>query len=430
MRSCSHCICYFAGFILLTGFCMPLLAQDGYESIGFADGNIEVNGFLEVRDGERIRQDPNEPKRLTMRETRLQLEFNRSFDWGEMKIKSDYQHDWGLGKNELNLREANIFFTPFEFVDIKIGRQIITWGTGDLIFINDLFPKDWVSFFIGRDDEYLKIPADALKFTFYSDQVNLDIVYLPRFESDRFTTGKRLSYWNQALGRKAGWGEQLVAEDRDDWLRDDEMAIRLFRNIRGWELALYGYRGFWKNPGGLDLAENKLTFPRMNAYGGSIRGNIGGGVVSVEMGYVNSLDDRIGDNPLVNNSEFRLLAGFEKEFARDFKVGLQYYRQRMIQHDDYLTTLSPSAHAIDEFTPLYALRLTKSLLNQDLRLSLFVYYLPGDRDGYLRSTGHYRISDRCSVELGANIFAAAQEYAFFGQYRDNTNIYLGLRYSF
>jgi hypothetical protein len=90
-------------------------------------------------------------------------------------------------------------------MDLKLGRQINTWGTGDLLFINDLFPKDWNAFFIGRDDEYLKAPADSAKASLFSDWANLDLIYSPRFDSDRFIDGRRISYWNGALGRTTPW---------------------------------------------------------------------------------------------------------------------------------------------------------------------------------------------------------------------------------
>jgi hypothetical protein len=78
-------------------------------------------------------------------------------------------------------------------MDVKLGRQILTWGTGDLIFINDLFPKDWISFFIGRDTDYLKAPSDAIKVSLFGEQANLDIVYTPQFDSDRFIEGRCLA---------------------------------------------------------------------------------------------------------------------------------------------------------------------------------------------------------------------------------------------
>ncbi len=71
--------------------------------------------------------------------------------------------DLDSGDGAFDLREASLVFSPSADTDVKVGRQILTWGTGDLVFINDLFPKDWVSFFIGRDVEYLKAPSDALK---------------------------------------------------------------------------------------------------------------------------------------------------------------------------------------------------------------------------------------------------------------------------
>ena len=46
---------------------------------------------------------------------------------------------------------------------------MLTWGTGDLLFINDLFPKNWKSLAIGRDDEYLKDPSGAVKASFFHD---------------------------------------------------------------------------------------------------------------------------------------------------------------------------------------------------------------------------------------------------------------------
>ncbi len=35
------------------------------------------------------------------------------------------------------------------WLDLRLGRQIITRGVGDLVFINDVFPKDWSAFFPG-----------------------------------------------------------------------------------------------------------------------------------------------------------------------------------------------------------------------------------------------------------------------------------------
>lgn len=209
---------------------------------------FELQGFLDARGGLRTQDDPHESKTATLAETRLQLNLFKALDWAKFRIKSDFLYDGVVEGANVDLREANAFFTPFDFMDLKVGRQILTWGTGDYIFINDLFPKDFKSFFIGRDDEYLKAPSDALKASFYANPLNLDFVYTPRFNPDRFIDGERLSYFNPQLGRLAGQDAVISLLNRDEWFEDSEIAWRLYRDIKGYGLALYGYNGFWKSP--------------------------------------------------------------------------------------------------------------------------------------------------------------------------------------
>ena len=155
------------------------------------------------------------------------------------------------GRGLLDVRQTYLLLRPFENVDVKAGRQILTWGTGDLIFINDLFPKDWNSFILGRDIEYLKAPSDALKASLFTKWFNLDMVYTPRFDADRFIDGERVSFFSPLFGRRIGRDNVVAVEKPDDWFEEDEIALRMYRNIHGYETAIYGYRGFWKSPGGL-----------------------------------------------------------------------------------------------------------------------------------------------------------------------------------
>lgn len=389
-----------------------------------------VNGFFEIQGGMRTQKDAYEPKDATLAEARLQLGFNKALDWGEINVKSDFLYDRVLEEGIVDVREANVLLTPFDFADLKVGRQVISWGTGDLIFINDLFPKDWRSFYIGRDDAYLKVPSDAIKIGLFSDVANLDMVYTPQFDPDRYVTGERLSYWNEVLGRMAGADDRLHADEPDDWGHDYEIALRLSKNLCGYELAAYGYYGFWKSPAGMNPATGEATFPALSVYGASVRGSLCKGIGNLEFGCYDSRDDRGGDDPFVRNSELQFLMGYEQEFTHDFTAGLQYYLMYMMHYDEYRRTLPSTIHAIDEYTHVATLRLTKRLMNQNLKLSVFIYYVPTNQDAYLRPKVHYKITDQWSAELGANLFHGKKNYTFFGQYEDNTNVYLGLRWSF
>ena len=392
------------------------------------DLDVEVHGFYELRSGYRLRKDKYE-KDMSVMETRLQTDLSSYPEWGDIKVKGDVYGDMVEEQAEFDLREANIFTRPVEFMDLKVGRQALTWGTGDLVFINDMFPKDWQSFFIGRDVEYLKAPSDAAKASLFSDRANLDVAYTPKFDPDRFIRGERISYWNVALGRLAGQDAIVHTDKPNRWFGDDEIAARLYKNVQNYELAAYGYWGYWKSPGGFNAAMTQAISPDLNVYGTSVRGAVGKGIGNLELGYYDSRDDTSGDNPLVNNSEMRYLVGYTQEVGRDFTAGLQYYVEQMLDFGDYKRNLTFSTGR-DEFRHVWTLRLTKLLMNQNLRCSLFTYYSPSDKDAYLRPNLHYKASDNLAVEVGANIFFGDYPHSFFGQFHDNTNTYVALRYSF
>jgi len=389
---------------------------------------VEMHGFYEVRGGYRLKKDKYE-KDMSIMENRFQLDLYSYLDWGDIRFKGDAYGDLVTEKGYFDMREANVFLRPLDYMDLKAGRQILTWGTGDLVFINDLFPKDWQSFFIGRGTEYLKAPSDAAKVSLFDDWANLDIAYTPRFDHDRFISGERISYWNSNLGRLAGQDAIVHTDKPNEWFRDSEVAGRLYKNIENYELAFYGYHGYWKSPGGQTATMTQATFPDLNVYGTSLRGSVGKGIGNVEFGYYESADDQSGRNALVNNSEMRYLIGYAQEIGKDLTMGVQYYIEQMLDYGRYRNSLTLGP-ARDEYRHLTTLRLTKLLMNQNLRCSLFTYFSPSDKDVYMRPNVNYKVSDNLAVEAGANVFFGDYPNTFFGQFQNNTNIYTGLRYSF
>src|SRR4030065_2396635 len=133
----------------------------------------------------------------------------------------------------------------------------------------------------------------------YTKVFTLDFVYTPRFNPDRFIDGERLSYFNPQLGRLAGQDAMISPHKRDEWFEASEIALRLYRDIKGYGLALYGYNGFWKSPVGFDPQAGAATFPRLSAYGLRVRGTVLKGIGNFEMGYYYSRDGRRGENPFL-----------------------------------------------------------------------------------------------------------------------------------
>ncbi len=399
---------------------------------------FRLTGFLEGRIGARVTDDPNQ-HRFSIQETRLQLEVAKFFESAEFHAVGDFvydgladQHDVDLetGQGAVDLREANLVFSPLDSVDVKIGRQILTWGTGDLVFINDLFPKDFKSFFIGRDAEYLKAPSDAVKLSAFSDLANLDVVYTPRFDADRFIDGRRVSFFDTARGRIVGRNAIVDADKPDRWFRDDEIAVRLYRNLGAYETALYGYHGFWKNPQGADAVSGRPIFPDLSVYGASVRGPVLGGIGTMEVGWYDSRDDRDGTDPLVRNSEVRGLIGYERELVTDLTMGLQYVAEHRLDHDAFEASQPPGSIEVDRTRHLLTQRLTWLTHAQDVTWSLFTFFSPNELDAYLRPNVSYKLTDAWTLTAGGNVFVGRDDHSFFGQFEDATNLYAGARFSF
>ena len=391
---------------------------------------LALHGFWETRVGIRTQPDPAQSKDTPLAESRLQLETLRNWGPVELGAKADVYLDGVLEQAAFDLRQLQLTWSPLDNVDLRVGRQTLTWGTGDLIFINDLFPKDWQSFLSGRDEEYLKAPSDAIRVGLFTDWVNVNFVYTPQFDPDRFITGERISYFNPIKGRTSGSDEQADCNAPSTWFQDDEFALRLYRNVGAYELAIYAYSGYWKSPGGQRFPPMQVTFPKLNVYGASLRGTVGKGIGNIEVGYYDSRQDRGGYNVFVNNSEFRLLVGYEQELAKELTGGFQYYLEHMMDYDDYRDSLLFFMDPRDEDRHLFTARLTKLLMNQDLTVSLFAFYSPSDGDMYLRPKATYKVNDTWTMEGGANVFWGIARHSFFGQFEDNTNVYASVRASF
>jgi len=390
-----------------------------------AAADVEWHGFVEGAYGLRTADDPwfEDVRDYTLQETRAQLRAGSYGDRGEAFVRLDALQDEAVGTTELELREGFLRFSAFaDRLDVKAGRQALTWGTGDLIFINDLFPKDWVSFFIGREDQYLKAPADAVRLGVFSLPFDLEVVGVPTFTPDRTPDGSRLSFYAPPFVSGPPVSPANTVEN-------GEVAARAARTFGSTSFALYAYRGAFKTPVGLS-ADGRPFYPSLGAYGASARGSRFGGVYWIEAGYYDSERDRNGDDPFVPNSTARLLAGHERQVATDVTVGLQWYGEFMQDHDKHEAAMPEGAWSGDELRQIVTARVESMLLYHTLRISFFAFYSPTDEDFYLRPLASYKLSDEVEIALGGNVFEGEREETQFGQFDRNDNLYARVRYTY
>ena len=425
----------------LVVFCLLPLFAAAQETDPFADDDwgddewaaeasgLEWNGFVEGAAGARLGDDPLVNRDATLGELRLRVETAWQPGSFRLTLKADVARDEVEGDWTGDVRDLSVSFSPTDALDLSVGRQVQTWGTGDLLFLNDLFPKDFVSFFAGREDEYLKAPGNAVRATWYSDAVNADLVWSPQFEPDVYLDGQRFSFFFPPAGGNVAPEPPPDALEPANTFENGEFALRLFKTIKGREYALYAYRGFFKQP--TALTANLLpTFAPLSAYGASLRQPLGVGLVNFETSFYDSRDDRSGDDPFLPNSQLRLLAGYEWEARPNFTVGLQYYLEWTQDHGALIANSPFPELEPDEYRHVITNRLTYRMGRDRYTWSLFTFLSPSDKDFYVRPSFDWRYSDQWTFTAGASLFGGDEPQTFFNQLADASSVYLRVRFNY
>ncbi|MBI4715227.1 MAG: hypothetical protein HY760_04715, partial [Nitrospirae bacterium] len=177
-----------------------------------------------------------------------------------------------------------------------------------------------------------------------------------------------------------------------------ELALRLYRNVGGFDASVYAYKGFFRSPGmqpddPLAPTQVRFFYPRLAVYGASAQGNALSGVLSLETGYYDSIEDRSGTDPAVPNSMVKYLVGYQRQIGTDFTAGLQYYGEGMVHYAVYKSALPDGFPIQDAWRQMATVRLTRLLHYQTLRLSLFAFYSPTDEDYDLIPEVRYSFTD-------------------------------------
>ncbi len=391
---------------------------------GHAAADVNVSGFLQQNTAANTGGANPNGRHDKWMEERVQLKLDAGDGAWRYMAKGDLAYDH-LGRGDQSeLREGYVDYTAGSW-DLRAGRQVLTWGLGDLVFVNDVFPKDYDALFAGRPLEYLKRGIDAVKLGAYPEFASFEFVLAPSFRASRTPDAQRFHLYDPM---PAVTNRETVKPDQA------EGGLRVYRDIGGWDAALYLYRGFQRTPSMRPdslAAPTKITFfyPKLATYGVSASGRVGEGVLSLEAAYYDSLDDRAGSDFAVPNSQTRLLAGYQWQPWEDFSLGLQYYAEYMQDYGAYLAALPPGLPVDQRRSDTVTVRATQLFLHQTLRLSLYAAYNTGNHDRFFNPELRYAFTDRVWGAVGANVFAG-KPWGQFGQLSHDDNVYVQIRYEF
>ncbi len=391
--------------------------------------DVTLNGFVQGNYSGNIDSSSPDGSDFKWAEEKLQLKFSADKKSFYFFAKADLSYDHIDDETDVELREGYADYLSDNW-DIRLGRQIITWGVGDLIFINDIFPKDYEAFFSGRPMEYLKIGSDAVKIGMYPAVTSAELVIIPFFEPNNFPQKSRFWMFDPM--------PSVTNRDKEEPstnFENTEIALRLYRDIAGFDASLYLYRGFHRQQSMLPdslSAPTRMTlfYPELSVYGATAQGRALDGIVSFEAGFYDSRQDGNGKDPMIPNQSTKYLLGYQRQVWEDFTAGLQYYAVHMLDYAQYESNLPSAFPKEKQWQDLFTIRLTHLFMHQTLKFSFFSFWSFSDGDYILIPEVKYNFTDHIWAAAGANIFGGGEEWNQFGSLDKNDNIYIQSRYEF
>ncbi|WP_100643442.1 hypothetical protein [Alteromonas facilis] len=388
------------------------------------------SGFLEAAYGTRLSSDPAIERNKTLTDVRGQLSYDYDFSASRFSLTVDAYYDGVREQLRAQLREAawqgslaNLGDWGKHF-DLKIGQQVLTWGTGDYVFLNDLFPKDYQSFFSGRDDEYLKAPSLSVRLSGFFELANIDVAITPEFTSDNYINGDYFSFFSPMARQNVAPGFEVPSSLEPD---SPEVAVRAYKTIGQTEYAVYAYDGYHKSPNSFTI--NGIPyFAELAVYGASAITPMGSGLFNAEFAYYDSKDDAEGNNPLIANSQTRWLVGYEQELIKNLTGSVQWYMERTLDHDQLILNSPTPEYEPNRSRVVLTQRLSYRALQQTLTFSLFNFYSTSDSDGYAKMSVDYSPGDKWRLSGGLNLFYGNEPQSFFNQFADASNAFVRYRY--
>ncbi|MEK9172170.1 MAG: hypothetical protein AAB282_00770, partial [Nitrospirota bacterium] len=111
---------------------------------GVSAEDLSIHGFLQTNYDVRLTgQYPPNPQGgdLLFGEERFQLRLGYSKEKVRLFTRTDLFYDHVADRPDIESREAYAEGSVGSS-DVRAGRQILIWGVGDYLFINDIFAKD------------------------------------------------------------------------------------------------------------------------------------------------------------------------------------------------------------------------------------------------------------------------------------------------
>jgi hypothetical protein len=317
------------------------------------------------------------------------LKLEQRLDKGQFVLNPKLQINTVEEELELELYEGYLDYY-FSNADLRIGRQIISWGKADGLTVTNLInDQSRVQRpFVNPDDRFLG--SDAFKLDYYTDSGTLEaVISLPPRDSDLDADQSGFGLRYSVLGMGSDY--EISAGSFPQY----NLMLEVYNQLTGSSEALYRDQNF---------------------IGGSFSNDLGKFVLKGEGAYFFDRDylQQTQQGPqIVGNNELELLLGIDY-YLGDYLIALQAKEGILIDEPNNLVR--------DKTKGEYSLLVQRSFMRDNLNLENWLIYrempeLPGMEDTLLwRPRLSYDYSDQLNISTGLDhVIKGAARTEIFAQ---------------
>jgi len=386
-----------------------------------------------------------------------------------ISLVASYQIKYLLFKNtdtddnfDPDFWEGYIDFS-FRDLDLRIGKQIVRWGkTDELSPVDNINPQEFEEFFLPTLDER-KIPIFIARIDYYLRDFDLEGVFIPCFKESHISFFNSdwagLDHMKEAVERSDLPWQFKNAFDSIDVKRDkppktlsnSSFGLRVSRTFERFDLALSylysrnmvptvesavftgeGLRGISsldelahifssQDVSAIDDTDITLRYRRMNVWGVEMETTWGEVGVRAEAAYFRNLTFADAGLSKVDKDLVYYVIGADYTFGENLYFNLQFSQQIVVDYEDLFYQ--------EEITNALNGTINKEFMQGFLIPELYFYWNTTDRDYYLNPHITYKHTDNLSLILGLYVLGGDRD-TLFGNFRDNNEVYLSIKYSF
>ena len=316
-------------------------------------------------------------------------------------------------ESEIELFDVYIEGSVAQNIDIKIGRQVVTWGRSDTLRVTDILnPLDnRVPGLV--DIEYLRLPVAMAKIDYFIGGWKVTPIAILE---QRFS--KNPPY------RSSFYPVSFPVPD-DEKYSDVTFAGSIGSEFSGWDINFYAAR-VYDDEGYYTLSPiPKKVHEKINMFGSAVNILMGSWLFKTELAYFEGLKYTTTKDKSFNRTD--ILVGVEYAGLADTFISYDIVNRNFSEYDERL---------INELNPLnkhnyqHAFRIRSEFMNASLTLNYLItrYGEKLDEGGYQRGWAEYEFDENIHTTFGVVTYDG--DSLLFKTIKNNDMVFADMSYSF